>query len=133
MALRDAIKLTAGSQCNCILIRSLPRSGARSCSPFHSLILGTFQKISNFKTSFILLGQSHPPCAAILAANMSQMGMPVAFTLLEGPTKALVKSAFTAAGLGSTTLLTFSPNTALCITYRQAYDDDVFKVYIVFI
>lgn len=58
---------------------------------------------------------------------MSQMGMPIALALLEGPTKAVVASAFTAAGLGST-LLAFSPNTALCFTYRQAYDDDVFKV-----
>lgn len=57
---------------------------------------------------------------------MSQMGMPIALALLEGPTKAVVASAFTAAGLGST-LLAFSPNTALCFTYRQAYDDDVFK------
>jgi len=58
---------------------------------------------------------------------MTQMGMPIALALLEGPTKAVVASAFTAAGLGST-LLGFSPNTALCLTYRQAYDDDVFKV-----
>ena len=57
------------------------------------------------------------------------MSTAVTLALLQGPTKAAVASAITttAAGFG-TTFLAISPSTAFCYTFRQAYDDDVFKV-----
>ena len=50
----------------------------------------------------------------------------VTLALLQGPTKALVSSVI-CGGVGAT-LLAASPYSAACITFRQAYDDDVFQV-----
>ena len=54
--------------------------------------------------------------------------MAATLALLQGPTKNAVASlSITAVGLGST-VLALTPSDALCFTYRQPYDDDVFKV-----
>lgn len=57
---------------------------------------------------------------------MGSASMSLTLALLEGPTKAAVASTISAAGLGSV-LLGLSPNIARCFTYREPYDDDVFK------
>ena len=59
--------------------------------------------------------------------TMGSASMSLTLALLEGPTKAAVASTISAAGLGSV-FLGLAPNPALCFTYRQAYDDDIYKV-----
>lgn len=59
------------------------------------------------------------------------MAAQVMLGFLEGPTKAAVGSLLSAAGASTVLLLT--PETALCFTYRQPYDDDIFKVGLIFL